>query len=108
MYSEGHLVTLYTVWHRAANVSNYTTAHAKDWRRENVTGFVYRKELIDDTFYMFAVTAWNKWGESSLEREKIFLVLTDFPDGTTSKIVQTTTRTHTGRTRSHIASSVEL
>ena len=99
MYSEGQLVTLYTVWHRAANVSNYTTAHAKDWQKENVTGFVSRKELIDDTFYMFAVTAWNKWGESLLEREKSFLVLTDFPDRTTAKMVQTAARTHTGRIR---------
>ena len=100
-------MTLYTVWHRAANVSNYTTAQEKAWLRENVTGFVYHKELIDDTFYMFAVTAWNKWGESLLESDKIFLVLTDFQDGTTAKMDQTIIRANTGRIRSsHIAARV--
>ena len=60
------------------------------WSRENITGFVYVKELAVDTCYMFAVTAWNKWGESELEEDKTLIILTNFTDGLTQQTERTT------------------
>lgn len=92
VYSEGQFAKLYTVWH-----TKDTTKREKSWFRENVTGLEYRKELTADTSYLFAVTAWNRWGESSLERGKMLYISTDFP----AKITQTTDKTifftHTGK-----------
>jgi len=79
VYSIGAWVTLYTVWHRVEHVTKARVAREKPWLRENVTGLVYRKELTADTSYLFAVTAWNRWGESLLERDKMLFITTDYP-----------------------------
>ena len=93
IYSEGHLVTLYTVWH-----TNNTTTREKPWLRENVTtSLVYRKELTADSSYLFAVTAWNRWGESLLEKGKMLFITTDFPARMTQKTDKTTTSPHIGK-----------
>ena len=84
VYSEGHLVKLYTVWHRVVHVTNNMTRE-KAWLQENVTGLVYHKELTADTSYMFAVTAWNRWGESLLQRDKMLVITTDFQARTIKK-----------------------
>ena len=78
VYSEGRPVTLYTVWHRVVHVINDNVTREGPWLPQNVTGFMYHKELAADTRYMFAVTAWNRWGESLLESDKIFSLSTDF------------------------------
>ena len=57
----------------------------KAWFQENVTSLVYHKELTTDTSYMFAVTAWNRWGESLLERDKMLSITTDFQARTIKK-----------------------
>ena len=73
-------MTKYTVrWCRVVHVSKDKMSSEKPWLRENVTGLEYRKELIADTSYLFAVTAWNRWGESSLEKDKMFSISTSFP-----------------------------
>ena len=92
VYSEGQLVTLYTVWH-----TKDTTTREKSWFRENVTGLEYRRELTADTSYLFAVTAWNRWGESSLERGKMLYISTDFPASIKQKTDKTIFFTHTGK-----------
>lgn len=92
VYSEGHLVTLYTVWH-----TKDTATREKPWLHENVTGLLFRMELTADTSYLFAVTAWNRWGESSLERGKILSITTDFPPRITQKTAKTITFLHTGK-----------
>ena len=91
IYSEGHLMTLYTVWYRILREAEDINIRRKElWSRENVTGFTYHKELAADTRYVFAVTAWNKWGESAFESDKIFIVLTNFTDGVkTTTLLQT-------------------
>ena len=92
VYSEGHLVTLYTVWH-----TQDITTRAELWLRENVTGLMCRKELTADTSYLFAVTAWNRWGESLLERGKMLSITTDFPAWTIKKTGKTITFLRTGK-----------
>ena len=92
VYSEGHLVTLYTVWH-----TNDNTTPEKPWLRENVTGLVYRKELTAHSSYLFAVTAWNRWGESLLEEGKMLSIKTDFPARITQKTDKSVTFPHTGK-----------
>jgi len=92
IYSEGHLVELYTVWHRVVHVTNNMTRE-EPWLQENITGFMYHKELTADTSYVFAVTAWNKWGESLLERGKMLSITTDFQARTIKKMVSTEPRT---------------
>ena len=92
VYSEGHLVTLYTVWH-----TNDTTTREKPWLRENVTGHAYRKELTADSSYLFAVTAWNRWGESLLEKGKMLFITTDFPARMTQKTGKTVISSHIGK-----------
>ena len=54
------------------------------WSRENVTGFMYHIELTADTSYTFAVTSWNRWGESLLEMTNMLSISSDFPDRTGS------------------------
>ena len=78
VYSEGRPVTLYTVWHRVVHVINDNVTREGPWLPQNVTGFMYHKELAADTRYMFAVTAWNRWGASLLESDKIYFLSTDF------------------------------
>ena len=68
----------------------------KPWLRENMTGLIYHKELAANRSYIFAVTAWNRWGESLLETGKILFISTDFPDRNSKKTDQTL---HTGRIR---------
>lgn len=75
---------LYTVWHRVVHVTSNMTRE-KEWLQENVTGLVYHKELTADTSYMFAVTAWNRWGESLLQRDKMLVITTDFQARTIKK-----------------------
>ena len=90
VYSLGVWVTLYTVrWCRVVHVTKDKVSSEKPWLSENVTDLVYRKELTADTSYLFAVTAWNRWGESPLERGKMLSVTTDFP----TKIIYITQKT---------------
>ena len=85
-------MTLYTVWH-----TNDNTTPEKPWLRENVTGLVYRKELTAHSSYLFAVTAWNRWGESLLEEGKMLSIKTDFPARITQKTDKSVTLPHTGK-----------
>ena len=78
-------MTLYTVWHQVVPVTNEDISREKQWLRENITGFKFHKELSANTSYMFAVTAWNRWGESSLKIEKTLFISTDFPVRATAK-----------------------
>ena len=86
-------MTLYTVWHQIVHVIKENTTREGPWLQENVTGFMYRKELAVGRSYMFAVTAWNKWGESILESDKIFVVSTNFTDGITQSTDKTAIKT---------------
>ena len=92
VYSEGRSVPLYTVWY-----TSDTTTLEKSWLRENVTDHVYRKELTADSSYLFAVTAWNRWGESLLEKGKMLFITTDFPARMTQKTDKTITSPHIGK-----------
>ena len=84
-------MTLYTVWYRILREAEDINIRRKElWSRENVTGFTYYKQLAADTRYVFAVTAWNKWGESAFESDKIFIVSTNFTDSIkTTTLLQT-------------------
>ncbi len=73
---------LYTVWHRVEHVIKDGVTREKPWLRENVTGLMYHKELTADSSYMFAVTAWNRWGESLLETDNMLFISTNFPERT--------------------------
>ena len=57
----------------------------ESWLRKNVSGFMYHIELAAYQRYVFAVTAWNKWGESELESSKTLIVSTNFADGTNQR-----------------------
>ena len=93
-------MTKYTVrWCRVVHVSKDKMSSEKPWLRENVTGLEYRKELTADSSYLFAVTAWNRWGESLLERGKILSITTDFPARITEKTDKSITSPHTGKDR---------
>ena len=92
VYSEGRSVALYTVWH-----TSDTTTLGKSWLRENVSSLVYRKELTADSSYVFAVTAWNRWGESLLEKGKMLFITTDFPARMTQKTDKAITSSHIGK-----------
>ena len=92
VYSEGRSVALYTVWHTIN-----TTTLEKSWLRENVTDLVYRKELTADSSYLFAVTAWNRWGESLLESGKMLSISTGFSARITQKTEKSVTFPHTGK-----------
>ena len=80
----------YTVWHQLWHIVKDNMTRKESWLRENITGFVYRKELAADTRCLFAVTAWNKWGESELEIDKILNISTKFTDAFTHQIERTT------------------
>ncbi|XP_078371020.1 uncharacterized protein LOC144654684 isoform X2 [Oculina patagonica] len=80
VYSEGKQVTFYTVWHRVEHVIKDSTTPEKPWLWQNVSGLMYYKELTANTSYLFAVTAWNRWGESLVEEDKTLSISTDFPD----------------------------
>ena len=86
-------MTLYTVRHRIVHVIEGNTTREGPWLQDSVTGLMYRKELAADTRYMFAVTAWNKWGESILESDKIFVVSTKFTDEITQSTEKTAIKT---------------
>ncbi|KAL9971573.1 hypothetical protein ACROYT_G017750 [Oculina patagonica] len=105
VYSGGQKVTLYTVWHRAVHVTNESVIREKPWLQKNVTGLMYHKELTADSSYMFAVTAWNRWGESVLESDNMLSISTDFPDRVTKKMDKPTTFVHTEPKTSVIPSS---
>ncbi|XP_068720122.1 uncharacterized protein [Montipora capricornis] len=86
VYSEGSLVMLYTVYYSLHVITNNVTRDVP-WKSNNVTGFMYTTQLEARTPYVFAVTAWNRWGESSLENDKMLNIYTDFMDGITIKTV---------------------
>ena len=92
-------MTLYTVWHRVVHVIKDNVTREGPWLLQNVTGFMYHKRLAADTRYMFAVTAWNRWGQSLLESDKIFSLSTDFTDGIILKTGQPTIILQTGEIR---------
>lgn len=90
-------MTLYTVWQRVEHVTKDNTTPGKPWLRQNVTGLMYHKDLTANTSYMFAITAWNRWGESVLERDKMLAISTKFPDRITKKMDKTTILIDTGK-----------
>ena len=105
VYSEGRLVTTYTVWHRVLNmtkVADKDMTRKESWLRKNVSGFMYHIELAAYKRYMFAVTAWNKWGQSQLEISKTLIISTNFTDGINRRTKTTTKSLH----KSKISSSV--
>ena len=105
VYSDGHLVTTYTVWYRVlrvAKVADKDMIRKESWLRKNVSGFMYHIELAAYKRYMFAVTAWNEWGESELESSKTLIISTNFTDGTNRRTKITAKSLHT----STISSSV--
>ena len=53
------------------------------WLLENVTGNIFQIGLKDNTSYSFVVKAWNKCGESGLDRDKMLNISTDFEDKVT-------------------------
>ena len=73
------------------------TTPENPWLRQNVTGFMYHKDLTANTSYMFAVTAWNRWGESLLERGKMLAISTKFPGRITKNMDETTILIGTGK-----------
>ena len=99
------MVTTYTAWHRVLNmtkVADKDMTREESWLRKNVSGFMYHIELAAYKRYMFAVTAWNKWGESELEISKTLIISTNFTDGINRRTKTTTRSLHT----STISSSV--
>ena len=105
VYSEGRLVTTYTAWHRVLNITKVADkdmTRKESWLRKNVSGFMYHIELAAYKRYMFAVTAWNEWGESELESSKTLIISTNFADGTNRRTKTTVKSLHT----SMISSSV--
>ena len=98
VYSEGRLVTTYTAWHRVLHmtkVADKDMTHKESWLRKNVSGFMYHIELAAYKRYMFAVTAWNEWGESELESSKTLIISTNFADGTNRRTKITAKSLHT-------------
>lgn len=92
-------MTLYTVWYQVVHVTNDDISSEKPWLRENITGFKFHKELSVNTSYMFAVTAWNRWGESLLKRERTLFISTDFPVRATEETDKTAVLFYTGGKR---------
>ena len=98
VYSEGRLVTAYTAWHRVLNMTKVVDkdmTRKETWLRKNVSGFMYHIELAAYKRYMFAVTAWNKWGQSQLEISKTLIISTNFTDGISRRTKTTTKSLHT-------------
>ena len=65
----------------------YTVLQKRDseesWQLENVTRNIFHIGLEDNTSYSFVVKAWNKCGESGLDRDKMLNISTDFEDKVT-------------------------
>ena len=98
-------MTTYTAWHRVLHmtkVADKDMTRKESWLRKNVSGFMYHIELAAHKRYMFAVTAWNEWGESELECGKTLIISTNFTDGTNPRTETTAKSLHT----STISSSV--
>ena len=53
------------------------------WLLENVTVNIFQIRLKDNTSYSFVVKAWNKCGESMLDRDKMLNISTDFANKVT-------------------------
>ena len=68
--SEGELQVTYTVWQKRDS--------EESWQLENVTRNIFHIGLEDNTSYSFVVKAWNKCGESMLDRDKMLNISTDF------------------------------
>ena len=68
--SEGELQLTYTVWQKRDG--------EESWLPENVTGNIFHIRLKDNTSYSFLVKAWNKCGESRLDRGKMLNISTNF------------------------------
>ena len=68
--SEGELPLTYTVWQKRDG--------EESWLPENVTETVFHIGLKDNTSYSFVVKAWNKCGESMLDRSKMLNISTNF------------------------------
>ena len=65
----------YTVWQKRDS--------EESWQLENVTRNIFHIGLEDNTSYSFVVKAWNKCGESGLDRDKMLNISTDFEDKVT-------------------------
>ena len=65
----------YTVWQKRDS--------EESWQLENVTRNIFHFGLEDNTSYSFVVKAWNKCGESGLDRDKMLNISTDFEDKVT-------------------------
>ena len=68
--SEGELQVTYTVWQKRDS--------EESWQLENVTRNIFHFGLEDNTSYSFVVKAWNKCGDSMLDRDKMLNISTDF------------------------------
>ena len=73
--SEGELQVTYTVWQKRDS--------EESWQLENVTRNIFHIGLEDNTSYSFVVKAWNKCGESMLDRDKMLNISTDFENKVT-------------------------
>lgn len=76
---------LYTVRFQVVHGTKRDFTGDGPWSSQNVTGFEYHANLAADKRYTFAVTAWNRWGESLLEGDKAFVLSTNFTSGITLK-----------------------
>ena len=65
----------YTVWQKREG--------EESWQMENVTRNIFHIGLEDNTSYSFVVKAWNKCGESMLDRDKMLNISTDFENRVT-------------------------
>ena len=92
---------LYTVYYSLHVITNNVTRDGP-WKSNNVTGFMYTTHLEARTRYVFAVTAWNRWGESLLENDKMLYIYTDFMDGITIQTGKTSVIFETGEVCSFI------
>ena len=75
--SEGELQVTYTVWQKREG--------EESWQLENVTRNIFHIGLEDNTSYSFVVKAWNKCGESMLDRDKMLNISTDFENKVTQR-----------------------
>ena len=98
-------MTTYTAWHRVLHTTKVVDkdmTRKESWLRKNVSGFMYHVQLAAHKRYMFAVTAWNEWGESELESSKTLIISTNFTDETNRRTMTTAKSLNT----STISSSV--
>ena len=73
--SEGELQVTYTVWQKRDG--------EESWLLENITRNIFHIGLEDNASYSFLVKAWNKCGDSMLDRNKMLNISTDFEDNVT-------------------------